>query len=248
MSKVVELQEVVCFIDQLLNVAAESNREGNGLQVAAKETVTKIGAALNTSFESIRRASKLGVNLLLVHHTSWKKIDLHLKAKKFAQLRDSGISLYAAHEALDRASAFGTADTLASLLGMTIEDRFDNGEGVYGAFSVESFGALVDLAKAVLDGPVNSWQNTSEFRRGAIITGAGGLTTLLQQARELGCDTYVTGEGSLYTKLFAREIGINLIFGSHYGTEFPGIKAFAQRIAAEFNLSWEAISEDTAIR
>jgi putative NIF3 family GTP cyclohydrolase 1 type 2 len=74
------------------------------------------------------------------------------------------------------------------------------------------------------------------------------MTTFLQEAHEIGCDTYVTGEGSMYTKLFAREIGMNLIFGSHYATEFPGIKAFAQRIAEEFNLSWKAISEDGAIR
>ena len=248
MSKVVKLRQVVRFIDLLLNVERESDREGNGLQVAAKETVTKIGAALNTSFESIRRASELGVDLLLVHHTSWKTIDLHLTAKKFAQLRDYGISLYAAHEALDGVPDFGTADTLASLLGMTIEGRFDQGEGVYGAFNANSFSALVSLAKGVLDGPVEGWQNTSEFRSGAILTGAAGMTTFLQEAHEIGCDTYVTGEGSMYTKLFAREIGMNLIFGSHYATEFTGIKAFAQRIAEEFNLSWKAISEDGAIR
>lgn len=248
MPKVVELRKVVSFIDQLLNVASESDLEGNGLAVAAGETVTKLGVALNTSFESIRRASELGVDLLLVHHTSWEAIDLHLKEEKFDQLRNFGVSLYAAHEALDRAPGFGTADTLASLLGLTIEGRWAQEEGVYGIFSVESFASLVNLAKDVLDGPVESWQNNSEFHRGAIATGAAGITTLLQEARELGCDTYMTGEGSLYTKLFAREIGINLIFGSHYATEFPGVKAFAQRVAEEFGLNWEAIPEDSAIR
>lgn len=248
MSKAVELREVVRFIDQLLNVASESDREGNGLAVTAGETVTKLGAALNTSFESIRRAGELGVDLLLVHHTSWETIDLHLKEEKFARLRNLGISLYAAHEVLDRAPGFGTADTLASLLGLTIEGRWGQGLGVYGTFSVKSFAALVNLAQDVLDGPVEGWQNNSEFRRGAIATGAAGMTTLLQEARELGCDTYVTGEGSLYTKLFAREVGINLVFGSHYATEFPGVKAFARRVAEEFGLNWEAIPEDSAIR
>lgn len=248
MPKVVELRKVVRFIDQLLNVVSESDLEGNGLAVAAGETVTKLGVALNTSFESIRRASELGVDLLLVHHTSWEAIDLHLKEEKFAQLKNLGISLYAAHEALDRAPGFGTTDTLASLLGLTIEGRWAQGEGVYGTFSVESFATLVNLAQEVLDGPVEGWQNNSKFRRGAIATGAAGMTTLLQEAWELGCDTYVTGEGSMYTKLFAREIGINLVFGSHYATEFPGVKVFAQRVAEEFGLNWEAIPEDSAIR
>ncbi len=248
MSKSVELKKVVRFMDQLLDVASESDREGNGLVVTAGETVTKFGAALNTSFESIRRAGELGVDLLLVHHTSWGMIDLHLKEEKFAQLRNLGISLYAAHEALDRAPGFGTADTLASLLKLTIEGRLAQGEGGYGTFSVEYFSDLVNLAQNVLDGPVEGWQNNSEFRRGAVVTGAAGLTTLLQEAQKLGCDTYVTGEGSLYTKLFAREIGINLIFGSHYATEFPGVRAFAQRVAEEFGLNWEAIPEDSTIR
>ena len=194
MSKAMELREVVRFIDQLLNVASESDREGNGLAVTAGEMVTKLGAALNTSFESIHRAGELGVDLLLVHHTSWEMIDLHLKEEKFAQLRNLGVSLYAAHEVLDRAPDFGTADALASLLGLTIEGRWGQGLGVYGTFSVKSFAALVNLAQDVLDGPVEGWQNNSEFRRGAIATGAAGMTTLLQEARELGCDTYVTGE------------------------------------------------------
>ena len=244
----VELKEIAGFIDRLLDISSESDREGNGLALAAGETVSKIGASLNTSFESIYRAAEMGVDLLLVHHTSWENMDLHLKADKFARLKQAGISLYAAHEALDRASGFGTADTLADLLGLEIEGRCAAGYGVYGYFSIESFDALIERVGRVLNVPVESWCNDPECRKGVVTTGAGGLTPLLQEAKELGCDTYITGEGSLYTKLFAREIGINLIFGSHYATEFPGIKAFAERVAREFELPWEAIPEDPVIR
>ena len=244
----VDLKKVVNFIDHLLDVSKEPDQEGNGLAFSARETVAKIGASFNTSSESIDRAGEIGVDLLLVHHTSWDEIDLHLKGNKFRRLKDKTISLYAAHESLDRAPGFGTADTLAALLGLTIEGRCAQGEGVYGTFAVESFSALVALTKAALNGPVESWNNNPKCRNGAIVTGAAGLNKPLLEIQKLGCDTFITGEGSLYTKLFAKEIGVNLIFGSHYATEFPGIKALARKVAEEFGLPGEAIPEDSAIR
>jgi len=82
----------------------------------------------------------------------------------------------------------------------------------------------------------------------AIVTGAGGATPCLDEAQRLGCDTYITGEGSPYTKLFAREVGLNLILATHYGTEVPGIRALGQRVATEFGLPCEVIAEDIEAR
>ena len=64
----------------------------------------------------------------------------------------------------------------------------------------------------------------------------------------MGCDTYITGEGSMYTKLYAREIGMNLLFGSHYATELPGIKALTEQVSAQFGLPWEVVPEDLSLR
>jgi dinuclear metal center YbgI/SA1388 family protein len=248
MTDIVPLERIVQYIDVLLAVHTESDREGNGLALTASGTVSKIGAAVNTSFESIRQAKERGIDLLLVHHTSWDVIDLHLREEKLALLKAQGTSLYAAHESLDRASGFGTADTLAVLLGMSIEGRFMEGQGVFGRFDVSSFAALVKRSERVLGVPVESWENNRHFVRGAIATGGAGYTSYLREAQALGCDTYITGEGSMYTKLFAREVGMNLLFGSHYATELPGIKAFAEHVAGEFGLPWETIGEDLSLR
>ena len=70
---------------------------------------------------------------------------------------------------------------------------------------------------------------------------------MVEEARSLGCDTYLTGEGSMYTKLYAREAGINLIFGTHYATESPGPKALAEHLAGHFGLPWSFIKEDLDI-
>ncbi len=69
---------------------------------------------------------------------------------------------------------------------------------------------------------------TGSVHRVGVVTGAGGMTALLEEARALGCDTYVTGEGSLYTKLYARERRMNLLLGTHTATERPGVESLAQ--------------------
>jgi putative NIF3 family GTP cyclohydrolase 1 type 2 len=91
------------------------------------------------------------------------------------------------------------------------------------------------------------WRNAETFGRVAVLTGAAGSTRRLEQARAAGCDTYVTGEGSMYTKLYAREVGINLVLGSHYATEKHGVQDWAARVAERFGLPWEFVPEDADI-
>jgi putative NIF3 family GTP cyclohydrolase 1 type 2 len=69
------------------------------------------------------------------------------------------------------------------------------------------------------------------------------LTSYLQEALDLGCDTYLTGEGSMYTRLFAREAGLNLILGGHDLTELPGIEALVDSTGTHFGLPTIAIRE-----
>ena len=242
------LVEIVEYLDRVLALSPRDDKEGNGLAVSAGETVSKLGAALNTTFHTIRQSMEAGVDFLVVHHTSWRDLDFHLADQKLSLLRSEGVSLYAAHESLDRAPVLGTGDTLAQILGLTIEGRFADGFGVYGRFREESFEALVALAERQLDGPITSWRKNDRFEKGSLTTGGGGLTGFIDEARAYGCDTYVTGEGSMYSPLFARETGMNLLLGSHYGTESPGVISLTEEIASEFSLPYVVIEGDKGIR
>ena len=245
----VPLAEVVSYIDDLLSVSTYTEEASNGLMVDGGRPVERIAAAVNTSFASIRGAAEAGAQLLLVHHTTWGNIDLHLKDEKESGLKAAGVSLYGAHSALDCAE-FGNADSLARLAGLRIEGRFlelaGGLAGVYGAMD-GTFEALVTRLNAALGVQVESWQNSDALGRVAIVPGAGGMTSMLNEARSLGCDTYLTGEGSMYTKLFARETGMSLIFGTHYATEAPGIKSLGERVAGRFELPWSFVPEDADI-
>ena len=94
---------------------------------------------------------------------------------------------------------------------------------------------------------VEAHQNSKSFGRVAIVTGAGGGTADIDAARRLGADTYVTGEGSMYTRMFAKETGLNLIFGTHQATEAPGIRALGQRLGDHAGIPWEFIDESPEV-
>ena len=248
------LTEMVAWLDEQLDVAkyAAAEPDSNGLLYASPsgDGVSKFAAAVNTSLTTIVGAAKSGANLLVVHHTSWAGIDLHLHDEKLSALEAAGVSLYGAHAALDCAPGVGNGWVLAEMLGVAVDRTF--GEfagghaGVIGACG-GSFTELIQRASQELRVEVEAHQHAKTFGRVAIMTGAGGNTTDLDSAREAGADTYITGEGSMYTRMFAKETGMNLIFATHQATEAPGIRALGQRLGDHAGIPWQFIDESADV-
>jgi dinuclear metal center YbgI/SA1388 family protein len=240
--------EVASFLDTLLNAASfRANEPENGLVLDAGRAIRLIGAAVNTSFAAIDRAADAGAELLLVHHTSWSYIDRSLHEKKMARLRERGVSLYCAHASLDGADRIGTGFALARLLGIDVDERFAEYEGAPAGVIGQWRGTLADLARTIasaIGGQPEVHTNSSRCARVGIVTGAGGLTSFVEEARDLGCDTYLTGESSMYTRLWAREAGLNLVLAGHYRTEAPGIKELAAEVATKLQVDWQFIEDE----
>ena len=250
----VPLDKVVSYLDGLLNVAQfsdASHGEINGLLLSADRPVSRLAVAVNTSFVSIEETRRAGAELLLVHHPSWANIDLHLKPQKEAALRKAGVTLYGAHAALDCHTELGTGMTLAQLLGLESIEAFYPFHGGFGGvhgFVRGTFEDFASRASRVLGVQVASWKNASAFGHVGIVTGGAGYTSDVEQARVIGCDTYLTGEGSMYTQLFAREVKMNLILGTHYATEAPALKALAERVSRDLGVPWVFAEEYADVR
>lgn len=247
----VPIDDIVTFLDAKLQTHTYDEVASNGLVLRASESVSRVAAAVNTSFHAITRAKFADADLLLVHHRTWPEIDLELAPQKLDRLKDNGISLYGAHSALDGAAGFGNPDLLAAALGVIVHGRFHpyhgGMAGVVGRHD-RTFAQLAERARDVLGVSIEAWENVPVCKRVAIATGGAGSTATLEEARRQGADTYVTGEGSMYTKLYARERGINLIFGTHWATETLGVKALASQLEERFRLPWVFIAEQDDIR
>ncbi len=246
------LDDITTFLDELLDVRAYAAAEpgANGLLYRAGPGVTKLAVAVNTSITTIVGAAKAGAQLLVVHHPPWEDTDRHLRQEKLLALEAAGISLYAAHASLDCAPTFGNGWVLAELLGIAVDATFGEYHGGHAGVIGTTDGTLAELiqrASARLGVQVEAYQHAPSFGRVAIVTGAGGNTGDMDEARRLGCDTYLTGEGSMFTRLFAKETEMNLIFGTHQATEAPGIQALGRRIADEAQIPWEFIAESSDV-
>jgi len=243
------LAEMCRWLDKQLDVARYADElESNGLlyQASTGDGVSKFAVAVSTSLTALFGAAKSGANLLIVHHPPWPGADLHLRDEKLAALETANLSLYAAHASLDCAPRIGNGWALAEALGVVVDDTFaeyhGGHAGVYGRAD-GSFSDFIARAHRRLGVEVEAHQHAKSFARVALVPGGGGETAYVDEARRLGCDTFVTGEGSLFTRMFAKECGMNLLLGTHQATEAPGIRALGERLAEHAGIPWEFIDE-----
>jgi putative NIF3 family GTP cyclohydrolase 1 type 2 len=239
------LVEVKDYLDALLKVTG-LNESGNGLIVGGRPVIGKVGLAVNCSLQAIEGAAQRGCDLLLTHHAAWPDIDRHLSEQKYSRLRRLGINYYAAHECLDLAREFGTADALARAVRVAVQGTFDL-EGEALAVHGMTTGNLPEFVARVgsqLGTEPRRWKNTDSFGHVGIIPGWGGRTDWLAQAQSLGCDTFLTGETNMFGLLFAREVGMNLVIAGHYATETPGVMALSARIARDLKVEVTFIPEE----
>jgi len=240
------LAEIKAYLDELLQVAG-LDESGNGLVIGGRPTVAKVGLAVNCSFQAIDRAVARSCDLLITHHAAWPSTDANLVSRKYDRLRQQGINLYVAHDCLDNARDIGTSDALARTVRVAVQSAFkpdDKDEfGVHGL----TVGHLVEFVVRVgsqLGVEPRVWKNGDSFGHVAVIAGWGGRPEWMARAQSLGCDTFLTGEADMFSILFAREAGLNLVVAGHYATETPGVMALSARLARDLQLDVTFIPED----
>jgi len=235
----VRLDDVVKFLDERLEVSKFDEVESNGLIVRSSDVVTSVAAAVSTSFHAISRAKSAQADLLIVHHE-----------EKHQRLKQNGISLYGAHSALDGAPGISNGDGIAEATGVKVRERFlpyhGGMAGVIGT-SGGTFQQFVDRLRSALGTTVEAHENSERFGVVAIASGGAPFTTFVQEAAARGADTYVTGEITMYTRMYAKERKINLVAGSHYATETFGVRALAQLVESRFGIAWTFVPESSDV-
>jgi putative NIF3 family GTP cyclohydrolase 1 type 2 len=240
------LAEVKAYLDKLLQVEG-LDESSNGLVVEGLPLVNKVGLAVNCSLQAIEGAAQRHCELLITHHAAWSSTDAHLAGTKYDRLRELGINLYVAHDCLDIAREFGTADALARGVRVAIQGPFRPNEelpfGVHGMTTGQFDDFVIRVGRQLGTEP-RAWQNTASFGHIAVVPGWGGRPEWMARAQALGCDTFLTGEALMFGQLFAREAKLNLVVAGHYATETPGVLALSARIARDLQLDVTFIPEE----
>jgi dinuclear metal center YbgI/SA1388 family protein len=247
--------EIAGYLREMLKPESFKDHCTNGIQVYGREDVRKVATCASVSEEFFASARKAGADLLLVHHglfwdNSSRVID-PLMGRRLQILLEGGLNLLAYHLCLDAHPRLGNNARLAALLNLQDLD-FSFGQyhgsplGCVGNLPTpmlltqvaETFSQALDprAAPAVFEG-----LNPEVSRVGVISGGAGDIPHLLE-ARESGCDTFVTGVMFEQSVSIAREARLNVIALGHYNSEKLGVIAIGDALASKFAI--EAIHLD----
>ncbi|MYA34208.1 MAG: Nif3-like dinuclear metal center hexameric protein [Gemmatimonadales bacterium] len=235
-------REIGAWADDLLRVAEIEDYPFafNGLQVDGRRPVARIGAATDACLATIDLAAEAGCDLLMVHHgLFWggARPLVGPSYERFRRLFESGMGLYSAHLPLDAHPQIGNNILLAAELRVADTEPFgcfkgNDGIGVIGAVDT-SLGELAARAEVVCGRtPIVIAGGPESVSRLAIVTGGAG--SMIEAAAMAGADTFLTGEGNHHTYHEAMELGINVIYAGHYGTETLGIRTLVKRAAEHF--------------
>ena len=227
-----KLDIILDWLDKTLSIADfKDDISNNGLQIERNEgPIRKVAFAVDASVKSAEEAIAQGAQLLVVHHgISWgggiKKIVGGIR-KVMTTCTEGNLAIYAAHLPLDANRRVGNNWELARLIGL---------RKVFPAFSYEGYkigviGYLPRGRKAVIGG------KEYDFPAGrvGVCSGAGG--NFAEEAKDLGCKSYLTGEAGWDDQVAAENAGAHMICAGHYETEVFGVKALCKLMAEELEI------------
>jgi putative NIF3 family GTP cyclohydrolase 1 type 2 len=218
-----------------------------GYTVHSKGEIHRVGYATNLDPLTVAAAAAAGVDALVTHHDAWDFL-FQLRDEAYQGLEEASISHVFVHLPLD-AAPFGTSVTLGERIGLEMTGHFAEEDGFLcgrvGSYARPiPFDEVATRLRDVTGAGLRTWPfGPQQIRTVGITTGGGSFSNLLQEAINLGCDTYVTGESNVYLVQYARNRGTNLLVGTHTHTEFPGVERLCALLEEGTGLDFVPIHE-----
>ena len=204
-----KLEKIVGWLDRTLKVADFDDVSNNGVQIARRgEEVRTVAFAVDASVRAVKTAAEAGAQLLVVHHgISWGGGIRRLSGGVYEVVKaamDADLALYACHLPLDANEKYGNNWELARYFGLKdIRKAFSYHGNVIGVTGRNRHGRLIGIC-------------------------SGGAGEFAEEAKNLGCDLYVTGEASWGDVIAAENRGIEMVCAGHYETEVFGVRAVSK--------------------
>jgi dinuclear metal center YbgI/SA1388 family protein len=236
--------EIVAYLDELLDSESFEDYGPNGLQVPGAEEVNLVVTGVSAHRELFERAREAGAQMLLCHHGMfWSHQPRHVTPQVKERLKalfDSDMSLAAYHLPLDAHPEVGNNALICEELGLQRAEPFAPHKGRSVGFvgrSAEGVPAkelFERCTRAFGFEPLVFDTGPDVVHSVGIISGGGSSS--IDEAAALGLDAFLTGEPSEYVMADAREAGMHFIAGGHYATETFGVRRLGELLEERFGV------------
>jgi dinuclear metal center YbgI/SA1388 family protein len=235
---------IVRFLNKYLEIKEFEDYAVNGTQVYTKnKRIKKVGLAVDASWDTLLKAKKEKIDLLICHHgilLKGQKDETGVRNKKIKFLKKNYMNLYGVHLPLDAHKAIGNNILIAYGLGLNdIKSFFNVGKkeiGVFGEYyKFISLNKLSEELYNLFEHNIKTLNfGNKKIKKIGILTGSGN--SALISAHKLKFDCLITGEINYTSLQLARELKLNIILGGHHSTERFGVKAVGNILEKKFKL------------
>lgn len=256
--------ELIDYLDQVLQADLVNDYCPNGLQVEGSSQISKMVSGVTASMELIDKAIEAQADTILVHHGYfWKgesSVVTGMKQKRLKKLLSHDINLIAYHLPIDIHPQFGNNAQLGKRLGITDISPMQTITpiGIVMQGKLEQPSTLSEFANVVEKSlnrtplVINAHaasinldsQQPSQDLISTIAWCTGGGQNYIDSAAAAGNDLFISGEISEQTVHSAKEQGIHYISAGHHATERYGAKAIGEHLAHKFDIDVEFIDCD----
>ncbi|HYN90593.1 MAG TPA: Nif3-like dinuclear metal center hexameric protein [Thermoleophilaceae bacterium] len=250
-----QLNEVISFLDELLEAQDFPDYGPNGLQVPGAEEVELVVTGVSAHRELFERAAEAGAQLVIAHHgLFW---DFHPRSlsptmrERLRVLFDNDISLAGYHLPLDAHPEVGNNALICAALGLERGEPFGRHRGRSVGFVGRSregvpFEELKRRCEAAFGQQPFVWESGPELVRSVGVV-SGAAASSFGEAIALGLDAFLTGEPSEHVMADAQESGTHFIAGGHYATETFGVRRLGELVAERFGVEHRFIAAPNPI-
>ncbi len=237
--------DVIQYVNDLLNISDFSDDSINGLQVEGKPEIEKIALGVSVSERLFQAALSQGADMIIVHHGMfWRNAPspyllTGLLRNRIAVLIKNDINLAAYHLPLDAHAELGNNAQILNRL--QIEPIKPVDIGFLGRLkSAVPFAKFVQIVNKELQTNASVFPfGSPEVRRVLVIS--GGSSRFYQLALDNDADTFIGGDMRENLVRELEEAGLNFIHAGHYNTEKFGIQALGEKLKQEFSLPYKFI-------
>jgi len=242
--------ELIAWLDELLEVDAFEDYGPNGLQVPGSAEVDVVATGVSAHRQLFELAAAAGAQLVLCHHgILWGSAPAPItpaQRRRLETLFAADMSLAAYHLPLDAHAEVGNNALICRELGFEPAERFAPVKGRPIGFVGRSPAGLsrdelLERCTAVFEREPFAWLSGPD-RIHSIGVLSGGGASAFAEAIELGLDAFLTGEPSEPAMADAREAGVHFLAAGHYASETFGVRRLGELLGAEFGVEHHFVS------